>query len=211
MMFLDSLLFILLSSLAVISSLFVIGSRSPIYSVLFLVLVFFNVVGLLIFIEAEFIGIIFLIVYVGAIAILFLFVVMMLNLKNVKLNENYLRYLPIVALFSVIFFLQIFSILQGPFLYIDNETLKFLVDFLNTTTSTFNFWSNKIEFVTNIEQLGFLLYTHYFFLFLVSGMVLLVAMIGAIVLTLHQSAVVKRQKLYEQIDRNFMKSIKFYR
>ena len=107
-MSLSSIIFYILSSGAIISSIMVITARNPIHSVLFLVLVFFNVAGLLILVDIEFLAIMFLIIYVGAIGILFLFVVMMLNVKVTELNDSFIRYLPIGAIIGFIFLFEVF-------------------------------------------------------------------------------------------------------
>ena len=109
----ESMLFFLFSSIALIASIMVINAKNPVHSVLFLILVFCNSAGLFILLGVEFLAITFIIVYVGAIAILFLFVVMMLNIKLVELNENMLRYLPIGALIGLIFLFEIFLVLEN--------------------------------------------------------------------------------------------------
>lgn len=191
-MYLENLLFYFFSSVSIFCGLMVIGSKNPIHSILSLILVFCNVAGLLILLEVEFLAMMFLVVYVGAIAILFLFVVMMLNIRLVELQENLVRYLPIGALIGFIFLVEIFLVLDQNLVPAPN--LNNIVAFVD--------WSSEIENITNIEALGVVLYTHYFYLFLLASMVLLVSMIGAILLTLHHRDDVKRQDIYRQVARD---------
>jgi len=175
----------------------VISSKNPIHSILSLILVFCNVAGLLILLEVEFLAMMFLVVYVGAIAILFLFVVMMLNIKLVELQENVVRYLPIGSLIGFIFLIEVFLVL--------NQNLKPAPNY-DASPQLIN-WYSEIENITNIEAIGEVIYTHYFYLFLVASMVLLVSMIGAIVLTLHHRPDAKKQKIYRQIARDLEEPI----
>ena len=163
-------LFYLFGTVACISGALVILSKNPIHSVLFLILVFLNATGLLILLGVEFIAMLLLIVYVGAIAILFLFVVMMLNIKT--LDEKITRYLPVGAFIAILFLVESVLLLTGDFGILSNVAD---VD-----------WEGRLLALNNMQTLGNLIYTHYFYLFLLSGMVLLLAMVGAIVLTLHK-------------------------
>lgn len=192
-------LFYFFSSIAIISAIMVISAKNPIHSILSLILVFCNAAGLFILLEVEFLAMIFLVVYVGAIAILFLFVVMMLNIKLIELNENLLRYLPVGSLVAIIFLLEIF-------LMIDSDIVP-LLNGENNNTLQAVVWSSQLNSLTNIETLGDLIYTHYFPLFLIASMVLLVSMIGAIILTLNHRENVKRQEIYKQVARDFEKTI----
>jgi NADH:ubiquinone oxidoreductase subunit 6 (subunit J) len=194
----ESILFYLFSSIALIASIMVINAKNPVHSVLFLILVFCNSAALFILLGVEFLAITFIIVYVGAIAILFLFVVMMLNIKLVELNENMLRYLPIGALIGLIFLFEIFLVIDNNLI-----SLNYVLDQNNLNTV----WDNKIISYTNIELIGNALYTNYFYLVLVSGMILLLAMIGAIILTLYLQTNVKRQDVFKQTSRHFSRSI----
>ena len=150
-------LFYFFSSIAIISAIMVISAKNPIHSILSLILVFCNAAGLFILLEVEFLAMIFLVVYVGAIAILFLFVVMMLNIKLIELNENLLRYLPVGSLVAIIFLLEIF-------LMIDSDIVPLLNGENNYTLQSV-VWSSQLNSLTNIETLGDLIYTHYFPLF----------------------------------------------
>jgi NADH-quinone oxidoreductase subunit J len=176
-----------------VSAIFVILARNPIYSVLFLVLVFCNSAGLLILLGAEFLAFVFVVVYVGAIAVLFLFVVMMINFKMIDLNRSVMSYFHLSAYLIIIFSLELSLILfndyvpdisYGPFVYTN--------------------WVDVFFSVSNIKALGALLYTHYVLLFIISGFILLVAMIGSIVLTLLHRTNMKRQEIYVQVSRGIL-------
>lgn len=198
-------LFYLFSTLALLSGVMVIQARNPVHSVLFLILVFFNSAGLLLLLGLDFFAMIFLVVYVGAIAVLFLFVVMMLNIKLAEINEKKLRYLPIGGLLGVLFLFEIFLIVDNDLIPLlpSNNTLLYTqlspVDYVE--------WSFFINTVTNIQAVGQLIYTYYFYFFLMASLILLVAMIGAIVLTMHKSVGIKRQEVFEQNTREFTKTI----
>lgn len=194
----ESMLFFLFSSIALIASIMVINAKNPVHSVLFLILVFLNSAGLFMLLGVEFLAITFIIVYVGAIAILFLFVVMMLNIKLVELNENMLRYLPIGALIGLIFLFEIFLVLENNLV-----KLNYTIDSNNLNIN----WDSKLTSFTNIELIGNILFTNYSYLVLVASLVLLVAMIGAIILTLYIQTNVKRQDVFKQTSRHFSRSI----
>ncbi len=196
----EILLFYFFSSIAVLSGIMVIGARNPIHSVLFLILVFCNATGLIILLEAEFLAMIFLVVYVGAIAVLFLFIVMMLNVRLIEFNESILRYLPIGALIGLIFLLELYLVIGHELTSVSNFDLGNSLEIVT--------WASQVDSLTNMETIGELLYTHYFYLFLVASLVLLVAMIGAIVLTLHHRENVKRQEIFSQVARDFEQAIK---
>jgi len=176
--------------LIIFSVFMVVHSSNPIHSVLFLILVFCNSAGIVLMLQAEFLAMVFVVVYVGAIAVLFLFVVMMLNIKSVELNYSVLSYLPIGGLIVVLLTVQISLLLYKNLSNVTND------DF------SYNLWVEYYNSITNMEVIGQLLYTYYFDLFLMCGMILLVAMIGAIVLTLTHRNQVKRQNIFDQISRN---------
>lgn len=192
------ILFYFFSILTLSSATLVIASSNPIHSVLFLVLVFCSTSGLFILMEAEFMAMIFIMVYVGAIAVLFLFVVMMLNVRVVQFNITMLKYLPLGGIIGFIFLLELLLI-------IDNDLIPIFG--IDANPSSF-FWMNHMDTVTNIEAIGRLLYSDYFFLFIIAGMILLVAMIGAIVLTMYKREGVRRQDVYEQVSRDFKEVIR---
>nr|AGH24291.1 NADH dehydrogenase subunit 6 [Reclinomonas americana ATCC 50633] len=194
------ILFYFFSFLALSSATFVIASSNSIHSVLFLVLVFCTTSALLILIEAEFIAMVFIMVYVGAIAVLFLFVVMMLNVRLVQFNTSMLKYLPLGGVIGLIFLLELFLI-------IDSDLIPLFGLNIEQNTTVFQ-WADKINAVTNVEAIGKILYTHYFYLFLLAGMILLVAMIGAIVLTMYKRVGVRRQDINEQLSRDFKETIR---
>ena len=203
------ILFSLFSSIALISAALVIRAKNPVHSVLFLILVFCNAAGLLILLGLDFFAMILLVVYVGAIAVLFLFVVMMLNIKIAEIHENILRYLPVGGIIGLLFLLEMFLI-------VDNDYIPILpTKSLNTScvlaeqTEFFSYvtYANKIQSWTNIESIGNLLYTSYFLFFLLSSLILLVAMIGAIVLTMHKTTSVKRQDVFQQNSVDFQTTI----
>lgn len=192
----------ILSILIILTATMIILAKNPVHSILFLVIVFVCTTGLLILLGAEFVGMLFLVVYVGAITVLFLFVVMMLNIKIIELNERFVRYLPIGAFLGVIFLLEIIFLIDKNFIThnLDPNENYFLI--------TNDFLSN-ISSLVNIEQIGLVLYTKFVYLFLLSGMILLIAMLGAIVLTLNQKLKNKRQDYYSQTNKSINNSIRF--
>lgn len=179
----QDVLVLLLGLGAVISGFTVISSINPMHSVIALVLTFANSAGLLILQEVEFLAILFLIVYAGAIAILILFVVMMLNIKLVELVDNTTRYLPIGFIIGLVLLTQLWIIVEKQ------------VEPANWVGLT-----HRLSEKTNIESIGQVLYTEYYTYFIVSSLVLLVAMVGAIVLTLSHEDDVRRQDLFCQIQ-----------
>ena len=182
-MILPALFFYLFATICVASAVMVIVSRNPVHSVLYLILAFVNASGLFILMGAEFLGMMLIVVYVGAVAVLFLFVIMMLDVDFVELREGFIQYLPVGLVIGGIF---LFELLLTVGAWIINPTLS--------KTITAPIPTN----VSNTEALGLVLYTKYIHYFQLSGMVLLVAMIGAIVLTLRHKASVKRQDINVQ-------------
>ena len=194
-------LFSIFSSIALVSASLVIRAKNPVHSVLFLVLVFCNTAGLLILLGLDFFAMILLVVYVGAIAVLFLFVVMMFNIKIAEIHENALRYLPVGGIIGLIFLCEIILI-------VDNDSIPLLPTLLSLDSLSYNVYASQIQSWTNIESVGNLLYTTYSFFFLLASIILLVAMIGAIVLTMHKSTLVKTQDVYEQNAIQYQNSIR---
>ena len=176
--------FYLFATITVASGFMVIAARNPVHSVLFLILAFVNAAGLFLLMGAEFLAMILVIVYVGAVAVLFLFVVMMLDVDFAELRQGFLQYLPISALIGVIFLLELVLVV-GAY-GIDPALVR-----INPTTV-------EPVTVTNTELIGRVLYTRYFYFFQAAGLILLVAMIGAIVLTLRERLGVKRQDISRQ-------------
>lgn len=259
-----SFLFNVFATLALLSGIMVIRAKNPVYSVLFLILVFCNASGLLLLIHLDFFAMVFLVVYVGAIAVLFLFVVMMLNIKLAEINDTVLRYLPIGGLFGLLFLGEILLLLEQdlvpivlyhtrgfPFL----EWLMMLMTFfvwsvfclvwvcmsqpwaLGSILSQWNLaytqlmhsigkyndvttfrgneydtvdyvlWPHTMEQTTTIHTLGHVVYTYYMAFFIMASVILLIAMIGAIVLTMHKGVSVKKQEVFEQNTRDFSKTL----
>jgi NADH-quinone oxidoreductase subunit J len=203
-MLLKSNLFTLFSAFGVVSSIFVVWTKNPIFSVLFLILSFFNVAAILFLFNFEFLPITFLIIYVGAVAVLFLFVLMMLNIKLAELFENYSNALPI-GLFILFFFIyQLVFLLRFEFEFfnnLDKFSLAFLADFTLTNCANTQFFDIKSS-VSNIKTIGVSLFSTFLFHFLISGVILLLAMIAAIVLTLQKRFLSKNQNIYKQILRD---------
>jgi NADH-quinone oxidoreductase subunit J len=178
-----TLFFYLFSSVLIASAFMVIAARNPVHSVLFLILAFFNAAGLFLLLGAEFLAMILVVVYVGAVAVLFLFVVMMLDVDFAEFKQGFLQYLPIGGTIGAIVLFELVLVL-----------------------GTFTIGSGSIASVTtpmppgmsNTMALGRVLYTQYVYLFQAAGLVLLTAMIGAIVLTLRHKVNVKRQNVAKQ-------------
>ena len=175
--------------LLILSSIFVFISKNPVHSVLFLILTFCNASGILFLFNAEILGLIFIIIYVGAIAVLFLFVVMMLNVKTY--SSNALFYLPFFFLGGFIFIVQLFLILEKAF---SNSTFW-------TVNAPFTF-ENYLDTLSSIDILGQGLFNYYLLCFLLAGFVLLIAMIGAIALTLNFSSHRKNELVSRQLSRS---------
>ena len=185
-----SIFFYIFSVIAIISAIMVTVSKNTVHSVFFLILDFISISCLFIMIGAEFLGMIMLIVYVGAVAVLFLFVVMMLNVAQQKnqwfISKDNSSHIPIGLIISTVIFFELIIVIGG---------WKYKPDLLTpSNTST-------VENITNTHSLGMILYTDYIYIFQVSGMILLVAMIGAIVLTFRQREGVKKQSYIKQISR----------
>lgn len=193
-------LFYLLSSFALVSATMVICLSNAVHCVLFLITVFCNITGILILLGAEFLAFLLLIVYVGAIAVLFLFVVMMLNIKIISSKLNTWP-LFILGLLLFLTFLNQFSMSVNVNFEQGNN-----VSYL---TYLWTNWLGKNIIQTNTETIGNVLYTNYSFIFLMSGFLLLIAMIGTIVLTMHQRSDVKKQVIAIQLSRNSSEIIQF--
>lgn len=189
----ESFLFWLWSLSAIFAGSKVISSNNPIHSVFWLILAFINAAFLLLLLGLEFLPILFCIVYAGAIGIMFLFVVMLLNIKLVEISENATRYLPIGVIIGFIFLYQIYFVFTSE------------VTNYGTSWEVYDF-SSLVQ-ISNIEQMGQVLYTDYFLYFLVSSLVLLVAMIGAIVLCLYHEEGIKRQDIFSQVATEYDKTV----
>ena len=185
-----SIFFYFFSVIAIISAIMVTASKNTVHSVFFLILDFISISCLFIMIGAEFLGMIMLIVYVGAVAVLFLFVVMMLNVAQQKnqwfLSKSSSRHIPIGIIISAIIFFELIIVVGG---------WKYKPNLVNSTSISLN--TN----ISNTHSLGQVLYTDYIHIFQISGMILLIAMIGAIVLTFRQRDGVKKQSYIKQMSR----------
>ncbi|MDA7984086.1 MAG: NADH-quinone oxidoreductase subunit J [Alphaproteobacteria bacterium] len=180
--FLASLAFWILAIGLCASALSVVLSRSPVHSVFFLIFAFFNSAGLFLLLGAEFLAMILVIVYVGAVAVLFLFVVMMLDMELVILREGFTKYLPLGTVLAAILLAELILVMSLPR---DNTPAA----------------NNPVTDINNTKALGELIYDDYFLLFQVSGLILLVSMVGSIVLTHRVRAGVRRQSIYDQTAR----------
>jgi len=186
-MILHALFFYLFAAVCVASAAMVIVSRNPVHSVLYLILAFVNASGLFVLMGAEFLAMILIVVYVGAVAVLFLFVIMMLDINFIQMREGFAKYLPVGAVIGGIFLIEL--LLTVGFWAINPDVSKTITAAIPPD-------------VSNTEALGLVLYTKYIHYFQLAGMVLLVAMIGAIVLTLRHKTNVKRQDINVQNARS---------
>lgn len=191
-MMLSALFFYLFAIMCVGAGFMVIAAKNPVHAVLFLILAFFNAAGLFVLLGAEFLAMILVVVYVGAVMVLFLFVVMMLDVNFAELRAGFLRYLPIGATVGLLLLVELVFVV-GAWV-----TAPELVRDLPTP---------PVAEVSNTKALGEVLYTRYVYLFEVAGLILLVAMIGAIVLTLHHKRDVRRQSVAAQVGRTRETSI----
>jgi len=194
----QALAFYLFAFIAVASGVLVISSKNPVHSVLFLILAFFNAAGLFVLLGAEFLAMILVVVYVGAVAVLFMFVVMMLDINFVEMRQGFLQYLPVGGLIGLILLAELLVIVGGWQLPPDIA--------LNLAAKT-----PPPDVTTNTHALGQLIYTHYIYLFQAAGMILLVAMIGAIVLTHRKRTGVRKQVIHEQLSRRAEDTVKLHK
>jgi NADH-quinone oxidoreductase subunit J len=191
-MILQAILFYVFAALTVGSGVMVVSARNPIHSVLFLILAFFNTAGLFLLIGAEFLAMILVIVYVGAVAVLFLFVVMMLDIDFDQLRSGFVRYLPVGVAVGAVLFAELVLAVAGWTVVPAGTRLGLALP--GTVRS-------------NTRALGDVLYTRYVFAFQVAGLILLVAMIGAIVLTLRRRGDLRRQSVAAQLARSRLQSV----
>ncbi len=182
---LPALFFYLYAGVCIASAFMVSASRNPVHSVMFLILAFVNAAGLFLLLGAEFLAMILIVVYVGAVAVLFLFVVMMLDVDFAELRQGFLDYLPFGALIGLIFLVELVLVLGA---WAIGPGMPSIAAPMPTD-------------ITNTEALGRILYTRYIYFFQAAGLVLLVAMIGAIVLTLRHKVNVRRQNVAAQVAR----------
>ena len=187
-MIVASLAFYLFSIIGVIAALNVIFQRNPVHCVLWLILTFFNAAGLFVLLGAEFVAMILVVVYVGAVAVLFLFVVMMLDINVSLMREGFMKYLPAGAAIGIVLLIELALVYGGWTMSPDAQTLRAAA-------------TPDVAKLDNTQALGSILYTQYVYLFQASGLVLLVAMVGAIVLTLRRRPGVRKQKISQQVAR----------
>jgi NADH-quinone oxidoreductase subunit J len=183
-MIINALFFYLFAGVCVGSAVMVIAARNPVHSVLFLILAFVNAAGLFLLLGAEFLAMILIIVYVGAVVVLFLFVVMMLDVDFAELRQGFLNYLPIGALIGIVLLAELLVVVGGWA--------------IGPSAANPNVAAN----ISNTQALGLVLYTQYVYFFEAAGIILLVAMIGAIVLTLQHKPEVRRQNIADQVARS---------
>jgi NADH-quinone oxidoreductase subunit J len=193
-----ALFFYIFATITVASAVMVIASRNPVQSVLFLILAFVNAAGLFILLHAEFLAMILVVVYVGAVAVLFLFVVMMLDVDFAELRQGFQRYLPVGGLIGAIFLVEILLVVS---------TWAVSPEALRVPIAT----NPPAEAITNTEAIGRVLYTRYSYFFQAAGLILLVAMIGAIVLTLRDRVGVKRQNIAQQVARTPEEAVQMHK
>jgi NADH-quinone oxidoreductase subunit J len=179
--------FYLFATVLIASSVMVVSAKNPVHAVLFLILAFFNAAGLFVLLGAEFLAMILVVVYVGAVMVLFLFVVMMLDVNFAELRAGVLRYLPIGLIVGLILLFELVFVVGA---------------WVTAPQLTSDAPTPPPSEISNTEALGRLLYTDYVYLFQAAGLILLVAMIGAIILTLHHRRDVKRQNISDQVARS---------
>ncbi|HWS08829.1 MAG TPA: NADH-quinone oxidoreductase subunit J [Xanthobacteraceae bacterium] len=185
-MIINAIFFYIFAFVCVASAVMVIAAKNPVHSVLFLILAFVNAAGLFVLMGAEFLAMILIVVYVGAVAVLFLFVVMMLDVDFTELRHGFLNYLPVGGLVGLILLIELFFVIV---------TWVIAPDVPKVIAAPI------VSDVSNTQALGLVLYTRYVYFFEAAGMILLVAMIGAIVMTLQHKTGVKRQSIAEQVGR----------
>lgn len=195
--------FFIISFIIFLISLVIILAKNPMHAVFSLILTFSLVVFIMLgYLQCEFLSIIFLIVYVGAISILFLFIVMLLNIRNIELTDKIFNYFPISFFIIFIFLILLNFLIKNEFyvIYTSLDIYYIYIDFLN-----------NIDFVSEITLLSFMLYEDYYFIFLLSSVLLFVAMVGAILLTMQTVNNTRKQLVYSQVYRHvFLKVFKNY-
>ncbi|TDI61504.1 MAG: NADH-quinone oxidoreductase subunit J [Alphaproteobacteria bacterium] len=187
-MIIQALTFYLFATIAVAAGFMVIASRNPVHSVLYLILAFFTSGGLFVLMGAEFLAMIMLIVYIGAVAVLFLFVVMMLDINSVDMKQGFLQYLPIGGVIGAILAIELLFIVSSWSFGGDTSLIAATA-------------RPVVSEVGNTQSIGLVLYTDYIYAFQAAGIILLVAMIGAIVLTHRSRPGVKKQNITNQVHR----------
>ena len=188
-------LFYFFSLILILSSFMVIIVQNAVHSVLFLVLSFISSASLLFLLECEFVALLFIMIYVGAIAVLFLFVVMMLDVKTLNIKKDIVKYFPFGSFIGIIFLTEILLVVSDTF-----KTNPYI------NSSLFNYytnWLDKMDSLTELESIGQLLYTHYVLQFLIAGNILLLSVIGAVSLTINTNYITKKQVIFKQLSRTY--------
>ena len=196
-MSLELFMFYVFAIVCIASAVMVISQKNPVHSVLFLILAFFNAAGLFVLIGAEFLAMVLVVVYVGAVAVLFMFVVMMLNINYVQMREGFLQYLPVGALVGLILLIELIMVVATT-----------TISGSDTDAATTGAANTSADTISNTEALGNVLYTEYFYLFQAAAIILLVAIIGAISLTLRSRPGVLRQSVTDQVARRPQDTVK---
>lgn len=187
-------IFYCFASLGIIGAIFVVTAVNPVHSVLYLITVFIVSAGVLLIINAEFLALVYIVVYVGAIAVLFLFIVMMLNIRVAELTTSVVSYVPLGFMLGLVLFLELYYMFKQ-----DLVPGNFGENYIQ--------WDQIAKEKTNVVMLSEVLYTDYVYSFMLAGLVLFVAMVGAIVLTLHHKLDVRRQEVYKQVGRRHSSSV----
>jgi NADH-quinone oxidoreductase subunit J len=190
----EALCFYMFAGIAVLGGVMVISARNPVHAVLFLILTFFNAAGLFLLAGAEFLAMVLVVVYVGAVAVLFLFVVMLLDINYLKLREGFLQYLPTGALIGLVLLTEL-ALVFGSWRFAPEAPLSVATRMPDTAV------------VSNTDALGRLIYTDYAYLFQAAGLILLVAMIGTILLTHRTRPGIRKQRIATQNARNKASSV----
>jgi len=185
-MVIQGLTFYMFALIAIASGVMVISARNPVHSVLFLILTFFNAAGLFVLLGAEFLAMILVVVYVGAVAVLFIFVIMMLDINFVELRQGFLQYLPVGAVIGAVMLIELLVVVTG---------WHFAPGAAKAAAQPIP------DAVSNTHALGGMVYTDYIYLFQAAGVILLIAMIGAIVLTHRRRPGVRKQRIFDQVGR----------
>ena len=191
-----NLLFYFFSNILLISALMIIIVQNSIYSVLFLVLSFVASASILFLFECEFVSLMFITIYVGAIAVLFLFVVMMLDIKTIYFTKDSLKYFPFGSFVGLVFLVEILLVISKNF-----KVNPYGSGFLSNSYVN---WFDKIDSFIDLEAIGQILYTHYVLQFLIAGIILMLAVVGSVVLTINTATKsAKHQVIFKQLSRNY--------
>ena len=187
-MIIQTLAFYLFSIITVVAAVMVISARNPVHSVLFLILAFFNSAGLFVLLGAEFLAMVMVVVYVGAVAVLFMFVVMMLDVNIAELRQGFLQYLPLGGIVGLVLLMEL-AVVAGGFVFSPEVSERFAAPIPVPSD------------IANTEALGNIIYTKYVYFFQAAGIIILVAMIGAIVLTHRSREGTRKQRISNQVNR----------